>query len=621
MLKKPIILTIIIFGISSVLQLIDVSLKVLGNIDLPSLSFIGTVLSIIFVSWLHTRKYNEPIPKNVSFKTALYCTILSFIFLPYLGLLFLLFSLLVNFAFIYWGLNKASNFMLNLQTQSKNNPNINGLDPDEKIIYQAKKYSKESIIIDVITICLSLFIIFLMAPVLWHMGRDGQLLIVGGILFIIWTQIDRYFVSNFLVTNKRIIFKRLHYFGNNKSILLDEIEEIKSNKGWFNTGILTVFSKNEFSLSSTILAKSDELKENIIKYLEEQKNIQIKISDEKGSSLGSSIFANFIIIVVLLAIIINFPRLLYDRYALPGDKAYESGNLIKAEKLYKKALNIAEWNEMEDIKIANDYGNLGTIYRKQGKYKEAEELYKKSLVMARNFYGRDDTDIAYILENLGILYLSEGKYKKAEEILNKSISIYSKILGEDDYYTVRVHMLLAGTYNAQERYKEAEILYKDCISKFRKILGNNDPTVARVLSLLGTNYFNQNKFKEAENTANETLSIFNGKFDKYTQDIMKIYSLMGNIRQEQKKYKEAEQFYKKALEIGISNKLLDNTETLALYEDFGDLYVAQKRYKEAEDYFKKCLTLFKNTIGLDNDASKTISKKFQEVQKINRGEK
>ena len=66
---------------------------------------------------------------------------------------------------------------------------------------------------------------------------------------------------------------------------------------------------------------------------------------------------------------------------------------------------------------ANYYYNLGNTYRRQGKYDQAIEAYKKAIEIS------PDDHIAYY--NLGNAYDEQDKYEEAIEAYNKAIEIMS----------------------------------------------------------------------------------------------------------------------------------------------------------------------------------------------------
>jgi len=81
---------------------------------------------------------------------------------------------------------------------------------------------------------------------------------------------------------------------------------------------------------------------------------------------------------------------------------------------------------------------IGEVYRKQGKYEEALEVYTKSLDIKTRIYGGDVTgdnhlDVAALYNNIGTVYESLGKYEEALEMHSKSLDIKTRILGGDNH--------------------------------------------------------------------------------------------------------------------------------------------------------------------------------------------
>lgn len=78
------------------------------------------------------------------------------------------------------------------------------------------------------------------------------------------------------------------------------------------------------------------------------------------------------------------------------------------------------------------------MYNRQGKYKEAEELYKKALDIRVRVLGGNHPATASSYNNLGVLYDEQGKYKEAEELYKKALTIRARTLGEDHPETAAI---------------------------------------------------------------------------------------------------------------------------------------------------------------------------------------
>ena len=75
--------------------------------------------------------------------------------------------------------------------------------------------------------------------------------------------------------------------------------------------------------------------------------------------------------------------------------------------------------------------NLAAVYDHQGRYAEAEPLYKRSLAMREKAIGPDNVSVAQLLNNLAVLYHNQARYTKTEPLYKRSVAIYEKALGPD----------------------------------------------------------------------------------------------------------------------------------------------------------------------------------------------
>ena len=73
---------------------------------------------------------------------------------------------------------------------------------------------------------------------------------------------------------------------------------------------------------------------------------------------------------------------------------------------------------------ATTLNNLALLYSTQGKYEEAEPLYKRSLGIKEKSLGADHPEVAINLVNLANLYRQQGKYEEAEPLYRRSLEIF-----------------------------------------------------------------------------------------------------------------------------------------------------------------------------------------------------
>jgi tetratricopeptide (TPR) repeat protein len=171
----------------------------------------------------------------------------------------------------------------------------------------------------------------------------------------------------------------------------------------------------------------------------------------------------------------------WNAHRRTGVAALMSGHYVEAEKLLSSAVKEAEKFGPKDDRLAMSLNDLGSVYRRQRKYAEAESLYKRALVIWQRNFGPNNYAVATALTNLASLYDEEGKYAEAQPLYERALPIAEKFLGADRRF-VEVHLLpMAQSYKKQGKYAEAEPLYKRALEIDEKVLGPRDSNLAKDL--------------------------------------------------------------------------------------------------------------------------------------------
>ncbi len=76
--------------------------------------------------------------------------------------------------------------------------------------------------------------------------------------------------------------------------------------------------------------------------------------------------------------------------------------------------------------MATNLNNLALLYEAQGKYTEAEPLYKRSLAIWENALGPEHPDVATSLENYAALLRETARADEAERMEARAKAIHAK---------------------------------------------------------------------------------------------------------------------------------------------------------------------------------------------------
>ena len=103
----------------------------------------------------------------------------------------------------------------------------------------------------------------------------------------------------------------------------------------------------------------------------------------------------------------------WEKYMKAGTEAYQQGQYAEAQKQFAAALREAEEFGEQDLRVGVSFNSLAMLYNAQGKYGEAEPLFRRALAIAEKALGLEHPNVAASLNNLAGLYQAQGKYAEA----------------------------------------------------------------------------------------------------------------------------------------------------------------------------------------------------------------
>jgi len=249
-----------------------------------------------------------------------------------------------------------------------------------------------------------------------------------------------------------------------------------------------------------------------------------------------------------------------------------------AERMLKRQAEIVQRENLPDNEIP--LNALGCFYYGLGRYKEAEEALQKKLEIVRRNKG-SDAGYGWYTANLARVYRYQGRYKEAENLYKKT----SAMAGWDSNNSDRLlHTAgLANVYRDQCRYREAEELYKIVIEKQVDVYG--EKRAVRTMIGLAMLYTNQG-FCDKANELFGKIDEISGKSSKGESLSLSYIDTLAVLRTKQDRFFEAEELFERALEIRkqkYNRWADDHPGTLKTKNDLAVLYTEQARYDEVEE--------------------------------------
>ncbi len=221
----------------------------------------------------------------------------------------------------------------------------------------------------------------------------------------------------------------------------------------------------------------------------------------------------------------------------------------RADRHGRRAIELAErWFGSSDLDLAGALNDLGMVRKYQGRYADAERLYRRSLAILRAARLGQSDDAASIHHNLGGVAHAQGRYARAERPARRAVAlreksgrlpaiaadvaalaavlegrgklaeatacyrralrIFRRLFGPR-CYEVGVNLAgLAGIHHARGRYDQAIDLYRQSYAMHCRLLGDGHFDVAVTLNNLASSLASSGDVRNAVHVAKRALHAF-----------------------------------------------------------------------------------------------------------------
>jgi tetratricopeptide (TPR) repeat protein len=106
----------------------------------------------------------------------------------------------------------------------------------------------------------------------------------------------------------------------------------------------------------------------------------------------------------------------WNSYNQAGIKALRQRDYAQAEKQFQAALEEAERLGSDDPHYATSLNNLSSVYKTEGRFADAEPLYRRSLEIYEKAWGPESPDLAGSLENYAALLRQTSHMDEASKL-------------------------------------------------------------------------------------------------------------------------------------------------------------------------------------------------------------
>jgi tetratricopeptide (TPR) repeat protein len=271
------------------------------------------------------------------------------------------------------------------------------------------------------------------------------------------------------------------------------------------------------------------------------------------------------------------------------------GKFKESEATLKKSMALND-NLPKALRIDNWlFNSMAALYLAQGKFPEAETLWKMDLEYLR----KGAVQRFWPVNNLITLYILWGKPDEAESYLKEALSLAKKFPKTQG---MQYALLNQGQLEEQfGDYKEAEAYNDEAFEKSVEICGPNHPYGAVILVKQAELYRKQSRYAEAEKTLGKALEILQSHYTSDHPDICETQVKLARVLYEDGKYQQARELVKTALK--NEEALFGDPNNLFIAhakECLGNTYRQDGHYDEAQKMLEEVLAIEHTMMGTAN---------------------
>ena len=299
-------------------------------------------------------------------------------------------------------------------------------------------------------------------------------------------------------------------------------------------------------------------------------------------------------------------RLLAMSYRL--DNKYD-----QAKPLFQRALQLSgSVSSPDNMSLGRIKLGLAIIEREQGNNDmEAERLFSEALPVFETNPSAARGDDAATMLNLGYLYGRQGRYREAEPYLTRAIARYQAILGTAIHPDLaNAYFQLGEVYLRESRYADAAKQYQSALTMYEQLEGPAGENTSHAVSRLSMAMMGQGKKSIALQLAMRSEKIAKSLPAGDARSEAAILGGLASIAEGNGKYTEAESLYKRALAADERSLGLASPDVATALRNLGCLYRDREQFNitQAEPLLKRALVIREKALGPEHpDTAASLS--------------
>lgn len=281
---------------------------------------------------------------------------------------------------------------------------------------------------------------------------------------------------------------------------------------------------------------------------------------------------------------------------------------------YHNRLGDAEATGRQAIKVAErvfgarsneaflQYCPLGNILFREGKWLEAEDMYRSSMLFYRRGDWLNSPGVIDELESasrLGFLLGLEGRYAEAEPMLREVVSQRLRILGFAHDSTGASEAALGFVLGKMHKTDEAERLGRSSLRSREQVGGGTSRNYGVDEGLLSLTYLDEGKIELAAPLAEHDVMLCRKHLGDESFFLARELNLLGRMQLAQRQVDAAVQTLETALSVEQRTNGDESLYVAADHLELGRAQMTQGKLPEAEANLRRAVVLYRSTAQAD----------------------
>jgi eukaryotic-like serine/threonine-protein kinase len=248
---------------------------------------------------------------------------------------------------------------------------------------------------------------------------------------------------------------------------------------------------------------------------------------------------------------------------------------------------------------------MAMLASRQGKFAEAEALYREVLTGRRLELGADHVETLRAISNLGQVAEQQGRLTEAEQHFRESLAEHRRVYGEGDRATLNVKSHLGGVLHKAGSPGEAGPLLREVVDGRRALLGENDGETLDAIADLAQLIADQGELAEAEALCRRVVDGHRQALGEEHPRTLDARLILAQLWQKLGRVPDAEPAFREVLAARRRRLGDEHPETLSAMNDLGLLLSEQGRSDAAEPLLREAVDTRRRTLGADHAATLT----------------